>query len=381
MFPINIDTALPSLEYCLVFDNGKWELIYGQFEENSLDFKELDSYIKSFKDDTLWLDSNSISADIRKRNLQLDLLGHSNEPAFILRSPQQTESSKSQYYLIKLKLFTTPEDLYYGRDQKRLIEQIIKLWINSLNHLQPAPEDRKLNFKYIVVNQSNKINQLNEDLSNSDFFIYKTLHQLFLYILRDELIPDQKISLTKETIEWFKTYKGDILSLETQIKDAFEISKALYPTHHEFVIKDYYFMPEKVEEPILKSKKINEGTELAPKTNEELNPETVKSLSAKQTPSITNFKAQSLKRDITTRLEKTVMLLDRYEQAVKRLITQGIPVLGKNIAQACDPPISAPALTDSINKHKDRIGLCMQQYPDKWQLLRANYQVIKNILL
>ena len=72
-------------------------------------------------------------------------------------------------------------------------------------------------------------------------------------------------------------------------------------------------------------------------------------------------------------------LLDRYENAVTSLTNAKLPIMGKNIAQFCVPPISAPALTDSINKHAHRIKECLALYSENWPNLRMKYLPIQKL--
>ena len=382
MFEKNIEAILPSLDYCICLKNEKWETITGDFNDSTIDFKEVKMFTRNLKADSLWIDYNAISSDIKRRNLQLDLLGHTNEPALLIKQHEEFGENLNSIYLIKFKLYETGEDVFYGKDQKYLIEQIIKLWINSLNFKPERHTEKSLDFKYIVVNQSNKIDQLNESLSNNDFIVYKCFYQLFLSVIKDNLLPGQKISFTKETIEWFKNYSGEIDALEKQINDAFEIAKALYPTLNEIVIKDYYFMPED-EKPVLNAINSVEKTEtIQLKVSDNISILAQAPVKSFQELPISNKSEVSFNaaKEGSNRLEKTSGLLDRYEKAVQKLLSEALPVLGKNIAGACEPPISAPALTDSINKHKERISQCLQLFPDKWPLLRTNYQVIRNLI-
>ena len=382
MFEMNIESILPSLDYCICLQNEHWRTIVGDFSDSSLDFKEVNMFIRNLRSESLWLDYNAISSDIKRRNLQLDLLGHTNEPVLLIKLKDESEVNENSIYLIKFKLYETSENIFYGKDQKYLIEQIIKLWINSLNFKPTTVQEKYLDFKYIVVNQSNKIDQLNENLSNYDFIVYKCFYQLFLSVIKNNLQPGQKISFTKETIDWFKNYSGGIDALEKQINDAFEMAKALYPTLNEIVIKDYYFMPE-VEEQVFNPLKSVEMPQAQPlRNNDNVNDKAHPPIRSITGLPLFNKAENSINapKDGSTRLEKTSGLLDRYEKAVQKLLAESSPVLGKNIAGACEPPISAPALTDSINKHKERISQCLQLFPDKWPLLRSHYQVIRNLI-
>lgn len=79
-------------------------------------------------------------------------------------------------------------------------------------------------------------------------------------------------------------------------------------------------------------------------------------------------------------LEKTILFLDRYEQAAKLLLVKSEKITGANIGNACEPPISAAAISDILKKHNKKITFLLNQYPEKWKVIRNNFKPIINIL-
>jgi len=79
--------------------------------------------------------------------------------------------------------------------------------------------------------------------------------------------------------------------------------------------------------------------------------------------------------------DRTIALLDRFELAAKKVIDAGESLTGQNLGKACTPSISAPAISDALKKHRDRIVLLLKRYPDRWILLRTNFKPIQNQLL
>jgi hypothetical protein len=78
----------------------------------------------------------------------------------------------------------------------------------------------------------------------------------------------------------------------------------------------------------------------------------------------------------TNHKDKTIDLLDRYETAALRCNQMNQPVNGKNIAAHLDPPITPPAITDAIKKHKQRIQLLLDEFPSKWTSIRSGLRPI-----
>ncbi|PKP23970.1 MAG: hypothetical protein CVU06_05695 [Bacteroidetes bacterium HGW-Bacteroidetes-22] len=79
--------------------------------------------------------------------------------------------------------------------------------------------------------------------------------------------------------------------------------------------------------------------------------------------------------------DRTTALLDRFELAARRVIDARESLTGQNLGKACIPSISAPAISDALKKHRDRIILLLKRYPDRWVLLRTHFKPVQNQLL
>ncbi|MDK2910691.1 MAG: hypothetical protein PWR20_2259 [Bacteroidales bacterium] len=89
-------------------------------------------------------------------------------------------------------------------------------------------------------------------------------------------------------------------------------------------------------------------------------------------------KADERKHD--GKIQRTLALLNRLEQATRQVIEKNLPVTGKNLGLFCDKPISAPAISDAIKKHHDRIQELLRQFPENWPLLREHFTPVNQIL-
>lgn len=76
-------------------------------------------------------------------------------------------------------------------------------------------------------------------------------------------------------------------------------------------------------------------------------------------------------------LDKTVALLDRYEQAARQLDLKSERINGRNLA--AELQISAPAITDAIKKHNSKIKRLLEKYPSKWPLICDFIRPIREI--
>ena len=78
---------------------------------------------------------------------------------------------------------------------------------------------------------------------------------------------------------------------------------------------------------------------------------------------------------------KTVLLLNKYERAAKKVLSNGDSMTSINVGTACPVPITAPAISDSLKKHKDQINYLFDKYPDKWEVIRRGFRPVKNLFL
>ncbi|MFT5823849.1 MAG: hypothetical protein ACI8ZM_005114 [Crocinitomix sp.] len=76
-------------------------------------------------------------------------------------------------------------------------------------------------------------------------------------------------------------------------------------------------------------------------------------------------------------LDKTVALLDRYEQAARQLEIKSERINGRNLA--AELQISAPAITDAIKKHNSKIRRLLEKYPSNWPLICDFIRPIREI--
>lgn len=78
-------------------------------------------------------------------------------------------------------------------------------------------------------------------------------------------------------------------------------------------------------------------------------------------------------------LDKTAQFLDRYEQATIRLLAKNEKITGPNIGEACQPPISAAAISDILKKHQQKIIQLLQEHPEEWENIRSYFRPIATL--
>jgi len=77
--------------------------------------------------------------------------------------------------------------------------------------------------------------------------------------------------------------------------------------------------------------------------------------------------------------QRAVLLLDKYEAAGRTAHHNGLVVNGKTIAEHMQPSISPPAITDALKKHRKGITLALEEFPEKWELLRKYLKPVKQL--
>lgn len=353
----SLTSTFPFIDYTIVLPKEKPVSPY--LQDTAIDENKLSKILNSNLKLPLWVDFSEITNDAANYPGQLDLLGHSNEPVLLMIS-----EDAATVFLFKFKKHEAHEDIYYGRDQKNLIEKCLILELSKFDKQLPSENDNFEKYFQICKNQIVKINQLNDELTKLKLEAEKFYTRLFNYFLKDKIKPGSTISLSDSTLEYLKSSDLAFSEIETLAKESYKIAVELSSSPTDIRIKRY-FLPQQVENELNKIVLTDNKPEIL-KSNDDTKPIKKEPIKLKSNP--TNSK-----------LEKTIQLLDRYELAVKKLMEDKLPVMGKNIANVCSPKISAPALTDSINKHKERITECFKQYPDKWPLLKANYLPVQKL--
>ncbi|MFO7613280.1 MAG: hypothetical protein R6W71_01425, partial [Bacteroidales bacterium] len=87
--------------------------------------------------------------------------------------------------------------------------------------------------------------------------------------------------------------------------------------------------------------------------------------------------AQNVKK-IDSRQSRAMQLLDRLEKAAISLKSRNVPLTSANVGQALDAPVTAPAITDALGKSRDVIRRLLDQYPDKWEIIRKEFRPLIN---
>ncbi len=79
------------------------------------------------------------------------------------------------------------------------------------------------------------------------------------------------------------------------------------------------------------------------------------------------------------RPNKVILLLDRLEDAAIALQQQGLAITSAEVGAQMPKPITAPAISDALRKHRVRILHLLEQYPERWNTIRQYFKPIINL--
>jgi hypothetical protein len=91
-------------------------------------------------------------------------------------------------------------------------------------------------------------------------------------------------------------------------------------------------------------------------------------------------KTEQFTRKIDSRQSRAMQLLDKLEMAALGLKNKNIAIISSRVGQALDPPVSAPAITESLGKGRDLIRQLLEKYPEKWETIRKEFKPLINQL-
>ncbi len=149
--------------------------------------------------------------------------------------------------------------------------------------------------------------------------------------------------LTDDALRRIKIYQGDITVLKTIIRQSINYVNNLYFDSKE---TDIY-----ISEDYLNFENIGAGISTKPQEVQ-----------------------------LYDKYSKTIMLLDKLEKAARDVVAKNMDLTGTNVGNSCSTPISAPAISDAVKKHRNKILHLINKYPEKWKLIRSEFRPVKNML-
>ena len=222
-----------------------------------------------------------------------------------------------------------------------LLHNAVKTLINIFAEQEHLAYDIHLRFRDMVTERD----RLQEELIQKKMQSRKDLVKMAQYHLNQLCLNESfHARLTESALRKLHEFDGDLFLLEKILRDALSFAGALSPTmnQNEILLADYHI---RFPEPEPQSK---------------------------EPPLVAN--------GLSERLVKTHLLLDKLEQAASGLKDRKMSLTSANVGRECPTPISAPAISDALKKHKKRIIQLFKQFPNKWEIIRHDFRPIQNIL-
>jgi len=92
-------------------------------------------------------------------------------------------------------------------------------------------------------------------------------------------------------------------------------------------------------------------------------------------------KPNEKKLEIPNKYTKTILLLDKLENASQEVKSKNYGLTSANVGKAFPTPITAPAISDALKKHRKKILYLLKQHPEKWRIIRNEFRPLLNIII
>jgi len=302
--------------------------------------------IRKNKTLTTWTNPKDLVFEDEQRNkMQYALSDEINNTVLLLKFINPYDGNHDLLYLYldpSISQFKmTSESQLLSTENKDIISRTMLHAIDYLLQQEEVNESVLNNIINAKKQEAEERNKLSHDLEKLKKNYSKSILNFSLHHLDSiSKANNVKFKLSEGASEKLMTYIGDFESLEGIIKNATSAAYNLSYDHKEVIIDAGHL--------ILYS--YNKPTE------------------------------DNLRQRTESKYDKSVTYLDRYEEAAQRLLLKDKSINGKNVAQYCEPAVSAAAITINIRAHKENIVALMDRHPDKWTILREHFRPIQNIL-
>lgn len=227
--------------------------------------------------------------------------------------------------------------------QKNLIEKFVKNGIIAGISFFEQMQLLQIKTRQITENTAFKLSELNNKFKLlEEEYSTKKLNYCQKILQETGLSLGIKASFSEEAKSYLKQFSGELDELREITISAFENSiYSSYVSSQPFVVIEFWHF-----------------TKQAPKSES----------------------SEELNTEVDARYYKTYLLLDRFENAARRLLDKKMKITGSSLGLEMDTPISAPAISDAIKKQRSKINHLLNKYPRKWAALRTEFKPIIGVL-
>lgn len=299
-----------------------------------------------------WLQKEDLPFEIKhKEKVQLEIFNELNNNILLIRLPDSIDSNNDLFFIFFNKgmgnFGTITPSRVLSTENKTIIGNILR---NSLITFLGISQNDKQSL--IALNENIRILITDRNCLRDELNITKEKY-------KEGLIRSCKsylIDLTKrngviykfsdDAIKKIREYNGDIENLKSVILKAAHFAKTMNIEGNtsDILIDDFHIL-------------MNEKEEI--KQKEVIN-QNVKSVPAKY--------------------NKTFLLLEKLENAALNVKSKNLLLTGVNIGNEFPTPVTPPAISDALKKHRQKIIFLFNEYPSRWETIRKEFRPVQNIL-
>jgi hypothetical protein len=302
-----------------------------------------------------WLRIEDLPFDFTsQKKVQLNIFNELNNNILLIRIKNHTDEKNDLYFFYfntDLSNFgSINPNKILSTDNKTIIAHLLRNSI--LSHQDIIEEDRKL-YEILLENTRN-IQHETKGLKSELGFLHEKvknaiLHLCMSYLEEFSRSHERNYQFSKLALEKLSGYTGAIDELKWVIGNAARYADTLASVESgsdTVIISDYHIFPESIQ---VKPDRVQEST-------------------------------SGSEPEIPAKYEKTLFLLEKMEGAAKQLKAKNILLTSINLGKEMPKPISAPAISDALKKHRKKILYLFDKFPDRWGVIRKEFRPVQNIL-
>lgn len=308
--------------------------------------------LRSVKTPYSWLRKEDIPFEIKHEvKVQMEIFNELNNNILLIRNQNQDDKLNDLFFIYFNKDLSNFGNINPGKllttENKTIIGHLLRNSI--LTFVKHSERDKNL-FASLTENTRSLVKERNfyktELVSTQNKFKDEILRLSNIYL--DELTERNGITylFNNDAINKIREYHGNIDDLKLLITQAAHFAETmnLDENSNNVVIADFHLFMNVKKEP---------GQDV---------------LIAEQP------------QDIPVKYNKTFLLLEKLENAANQLKSKNLLLTGANIGHEFPTPISPPAISDALKKHRNKILFLFEKYPDRWKIIRSEFRPVQNIL-
>ncbi len=326
----------------------------GEYIRESFQISDTPSIFSRLRADNApysWLRKEDLPFEIKhKEKVQLEIFNELNNSILLVRIQNVFDSKNDLFFVYfnqDLSNFgTISPNKILSTENKTIIGHILRNSI--LTFIQNSRNDKDL---FMTLNENTRSiikerNYLREELKITQEKYKEGLIRLSNSYLAELFKSNGVIyRLSEGAVKKIREYSGDIGNLKPVIFQAARVAETMnLDGTDDILIADFHIVMDEKKEPRQKET-----------TSEPVG-------------------------DVPVKYNKTFLLLDKLENAALLLKSKNMLLTGANIGHEFPTPVTPPAITDALKKHKQKILFLFREYPGRWEVIRSEFRPIQNIL-